>query len=206
MALFDNVGADEAVEAAIGSRLALAEFNRVRADRGESPVEAGIGISTGPIMLGTIGAEQRLECSVIGDVVNTASRVESLTKTYDAGILISHFTRAQLTNADRYLLRPVDRVRLKGKTIPVTIYEVLDGLPDEILSRRVAALPQFKKAWSLHQEGATGDALATFAGALKLDPTDRLTRLLVARCQQQLDEGVPEDWDGVTVLQSKSGA
>ncbi len=203
MALFDKVGADEAIDAAIGNRLALEEYNRRRAARGEIPVRAGIGISTGPIMLGTIGAEKRLACSVIGDVVNTASRVESLTKSYGAGILISNFTFERLSNPEKYRTRRVDRVRLKGKTIPVTVYEVLDGMPDEELDRRLNALAKFEKGWSLYQEGRPGDALAAFARAEQIDPGDDLTRLFMDRCHLHLSAGVPEDWDGVTVLRTK---
>jgi len=204
MALFDNIGADAAVEAAIGNRVALVEFNRRRAARGEPPVRVGIGISTGPTMLGTIGAEKHLTCSVVGDMVNTASRIEALTKVYHAGILISHSTLERLADPQKYQTRPVDRVQLKGKTVPVTLYEVLDGLPDEVLARRLEALPRFEEGWALYQEGDAGEALGAFLDALRIDRSDVLTRLFVGRCSRHLERGSDADWNRVTVLHTKS--
>jgi class 3 adenylate cyclase len=82
--------------------------------------------------------KDRINCGVIGDCVNLAARVESMTKMYGASFLISEFTHARLADPSVYALRVVDRVRAKGKTRPVTIYEVLDGLPAAERDKRIA--------------------------------------------------------------------
>ena len=75
-------------------------------------------------MLGTIGEQHRMDGTVISDAVNLASRIESLTKAYKVGILISQFTRERLANPDAYDIRLVDTVTVKGKTHPVSLYQV----------------------------------------------------------------------------------
>jgi adenylate cyclase len=200
MALFGDGGAENAIVAAIESRLELNRYNEFRASRGEKPVNNGIGISTGPLTLGTIGSSDRVSCSVIGDSVNTASRVESLSKTYKTGILISNHTYDALEDPARFMLRPVDKVRVKGKTRVVTIYEVMDGLDEEILAHRAAASGDFLEGWRLYLQGNPGEALVSFANALQKDPSDRVTRLYLGRCWQFLEYGLPDGWDGVASM------
>ena len=203
MALFDDGGADRAVQAAIDSRRTLLEYNKYRAKNGEPPVDNGIGISTGPLMLGTIGSKERVSCSVIGDSVNTAARVESLTKFYRAGILISNLTLESLQDPTKYLLRPIDKVRVKGKRKTVTIYEVMDALDAEIIDLRLATKEDFIAGWKHYQQGEPGDALVAFASALKKDKNDRVTRLYLGRCWHLIENGMPDDWDGVANLGTK---
>ena len=203
MALFDDGGADRAVQAAIDSRRTLVDYNEYRARKGEPPVDNGIGISTGPLMLGTIGSQERVSCSVIGDSVNTAARVESLTKFYRAGILISNLTLESLQDPSKYLLRPIDKVRVKGKRKTVTIYEVMDALSQETKDLRLEARQDFIAGWEHYQLGEPGDALVAFASALKKDKNDRVTRLYLGRCWHLIENGMPDDWDGVVNLGTK---
>ncbi len=197
MALFDDGGADNSVQAAIACQQALRDYNRTREAAGESPVVCGIGISSGPLMLGTIGSPERIKCGVIGDAVNTAARVEALTKIYGAQILITHHTRDQLVDKEAYLMRPVDRVRAKGKSLPMVLYEVLDAFSDEEKSLRLAARSAYLRGWALYQEAKPSEALGAFADAMRLDPTDRLSRLYLGRCWQLLEHGIPPGWDGI---------
>ena len=98
---------------------------------GLEPVGIGIGLNTGSLMMGTIGERHRMDGTVISDAVNLASRIESLTKVYHVGMLISQRTRDQLRDADSYALRPIDVVVVKGKTQPVVLFEVFDRDPPE---------------------------------------------------------------------------
>ena len=122
MALFDS--ADDAVRAGLAMLAALEAFNTERRGKGRAPINIGVGINTGTLMMGTIGEKHRMDGTVISDAVNLASRVESLTKTYHVGLLISQHTLQSLSNPRLYDIRPVDDVVVKGKTHPVTIYEV----------------------------------------------------------------------------------
>jgi class 3 adenylate cyclase len=122
MALFPN--ADDALEAGLAMLAALDGFNAERRAAGREPIEIGIGINTGSLMLGTIGEKHRMDGTVISDAVNLAARIEGLTKDYGAPMLISEYTYAELANAAAYAIRPVDVVVVKGKTRPVAIHAV----------------------------------------------------------------------------------
>jgi len=203
MALFGDGGADNAVRAAIACQHSLSSYNRTRLSRGDREVLSGIGICSGELMLGTIGSSERIKCGVIGDAVNTAARVEGLTKHYGAGILITHHTREKLQDPHVYQMRPVDRIRAKGKTRPMVIYEVLDALPEDVIERRLKAREDFMRGWDLYQEGQPGEALVAFAAALSTDADDRVTRLYLGRCWQLLENGMPDDWDGIVDMRIK---
>lgn len=119
MALFKNP--DDAVLAGLAMVDVLKEFNH---KRGGKPIEMGIGLHTGEVMLGTIGEQYRMEGTVIGDVVNLAARLEDLTKKYDASFLISNETKEATLPSDRYTFTFVDEVLAKGKTIPTQVFSV----------------------------------------------------------------------------------
>jgi class 3 adenylate cyclase len=120
MALFPG-DPDDALEAAKGIHRQLEEFNAIRKLGGEEPIAVGVGIHTGNLMLGTIGEANRLDTTVISDAVNTASRLESLTKEHGVRVIISRETRERLKKD--YPLREIGSVRVKGKNEPVVIYE-----------------------------------------------------------------------------------
>ena len=129
MALFES--ADDAVRAGLAMLEALDAFNAGRRATGRAPIGIGIGINTGTLMMGTIGEKHRMDGTVISDAVNLASRVESLTKTYHVGLLISEHTFESLADRRAYDIRPIDVVVVKGKTRPVTIFEVFQHDPTE---------------------------------------------------------------------------
>ena len=97
----------------------------------------------------------------------------------------------------------VDRVRVKGKTRPVTVYEVLDGLLPDARDRRLATRDVFHEGWRLFQERDVKGALDRFQRALGGATDDDAARLWVTRCEATLVEGLPADFDGVVELKSK---
>jgi class 3 adenylate cyclase len=193
---------DDAVHAAVDSLAALRELNEVRGRRGEPAIRIGIGIDTGLLMLGTVGGAERLSAGVIGDSANTASRIEELTKRYAATILISERTRAGC-DPDRYRMRAIDCVRPQGKVEAITLYEVLDGLPEQELEGKLASRDAFEQGLRHYQAGEPGNGLVHFAAALKAFPADRAAQLYVGRCWQFIENGVPDGWDGVTTMTAK---
>ncbi len=91
MALFSR-SADDAIKAGIDMLHRLAKYNTKRTNPERPPIQIGIGINTGSLMLGTVGGQTRMDGTVIGDAVNLASRLEALTKHYGVSLLISHHT------------------------------------------------------------------------------------------------------------------
>lgn len=207
MALFDDEDADTggallAVQAAVGMHEALARYNALRVERGDDPVSIGIGLHTGALMLGTIGGRDRLNASVIGDSVNLASRVEGLTKRYGAATLLSADTAACLP-AGAFALRLVDRVRVKGKTEAVAIYQLLDSEVPAIRARRMQHRDAYEAARAQLTAGAVEAALAGFEALQIHDPDDVAIAVQIEACQRLLRDGLPPDWDGAVTLTAK---
>lgn len=182
MALFDKEPED-AVKAALDMLQTLIEYNQRRNRTGYIPIQIGIGINTGSSMLGTIGGENRMEGTVISDAVNLASRIESLTKIYGAPLLIGEETFSKLKNPLSYRVRMVDQVRVKGKSKPVTLFEVFDSDVEEIRDAKLATLEIFEKAISLYFSQQIEEALPLFQTCFEKNPQDKAVQLYLERCQ-----------------------
>ena len=117
-------GSAGAVAAALEMRRILKDYNIHRQNQGYAPIDIGTGIHTGTVRLGTIGENERWEGTVIGDTVNLASRIESLSSTFSTPIVVSSAVLHSIGKA--YRARELDTMRVKGKKQPVTVYEILE--------------------------------------------------------------------------------
>lgn len=124
--LDDESHADHAVQTALAMAKGLEALNAKWTAEGRPTLGIGIGINTGDMIAGTIGAETVRSYTVIGDAVNLGARLESLNKDYGTQIIISEFTVNSLKDRTRYQLRPLGPVKVKGKSQSVEIFEVLD--------------------------------------------------------------------------------
>ena len=185
MALFSG-GADGAVKAAIAMLHRLAEYNLDRVQSGLAPIGSGIGINTGPLMLGTIGGSSRMDSTAISDTVNLASRVENLTKNYGVSLLITHQTFSRLQNPGDYAIRIIDRVRVKGKSKTVSVFEVFDADPPETQAGKLATRMVFEEALLLYYQHNFNEAAQRFQECRSVNPGDRVAAIYLERCQQQM--------------------
>lgn len=185
MALFSG-GADDAVKAGIAMLQTLAKYNLTREERNYSPIYMGIGINTGSLMLGTVGGESRMDGTVISDAVNLASRVEGLTKNYGVPLLISHHTFSALTIPSDYDIRLIDKVKVKGKSELVTVYEVFDADAPEVREGKAIAKTIFESAWMLYDRERFREAAPLFEDCVLRNPGDRVAAIYLTRCQQRL--------------------
>jgi adenylate cyclase len=181
MALFSD-GADDAVKAGIAMLHTLAEYNRERASVGGVPVQIGVGINTGSLMLGTVGGNSRMDGTVIGDAVNLAARIESLTKNYGVSLLITQHTFDRLTNPADYAIRIIDKVQVKGKSEWVTVYEVFDADLPEVKAGKLATLQLFGEALFLYNLYDFREAAVLFADCLRQNPGDKVAQIYLDRC------------------------
>ena len=126
MALFP-ARADDALLAAVELRGFMADFNRERAAQGGAAVDLWIGINSGELILGTLGSTQRIYTTVIGNTVNIASRLESLTKEYNVPIILPEavFLRMDPATRDRVESKDLGPVEIRGIEIPVRLVGVL---------------------------------------------------------------------------------
>ena len=181
MALFSE-GADDAVKAGIAMLQTLAEYNRTRASLGYVPVQIGVGINTGSLILGIVGGKSRMDGTVISDAVNLASRIESLTKNYGVSLLITQQTFDGLTNPGDYAIRVIDKVQVKGKSEWVTVYEVFDADLAEVKAGKLATMQLFTEALSLYNMNSFRQAAGLFADCLRQNPGDKVARIYLERC------------------------
>lgn len=202
LALFPEQPSD-AVEGALAMIEALPRFNKEIQDKGFKHVSVGIGINTGDAMLCALGEKERLEASVVSDAINTASRIEGLNKFYKTQLLISESVYQQLTDPDKYLIRLVDKVRLKGKTVGTRIYEIKPLPSGEALEAERLYYTRYKEAFALYEKGDFAQAEAAFRACLEQRPGDDVVKLLLGRCLDFIKTGTPEGWDGTVTLSEK---
>ena len=184
MALFPN-SADDALQAALDMFRRLDAFNREREGCGEPPLQIGIGLHTGTLMLGTVGARERMDTTVISDAVNLASRVENLTKTYRVPLIVTEDTFRALQSPDELALRRIDRVLVQGKSQPVVLYEVLDADTPERRAAKQRSKADFEAGLSRYDALDFVAATDCFEQALAAAPSE-LSGSTITRTRQTL--------------------
>ncbi len=182
MALFSR-SADDAVKAGIAMLQWLIEYNQQRVQVGYIPIQIGIGINTGSLMLGTVGEENRMDSTVISDAVNLASRLEGLTKNYQVSLLISDHTFWRLQNPTDYAIRLIDRVNVKGKSKKVSVFEVFDADSPDIFKGKSVTRTVFEQALSFYYQSSFSAAAQGFAEVLSINPEDTVAQIYQQRCQ-----------------------
>jgi adenylate cyclase len=200
----------KAVTAAYGMRSELVRLNETLAAEAEATgakkieIKIGIGLNTGIACVGNMGSKQRFGYSALGDTVNTASRLESLSPAYFVDLVLGEETAAA---AAGMALLELDQVRVKGKNLPVRIYT---GLGDE----KVAQSNSFVALKSLHdamlaayrgQSWSSARASLTLAREAAPESLSRFYDMYEARIAEYAANPPPEDWDGVYVAMTKGG-
>src|SRR6266566_268763 len=192
---------DRAVRAAIAMIRECRRWSLGRVQRGQKPVEMGIGLNTDMVVSGNIGSAKRMDYTLIGDGVNLASRLESACKMYSAQILISENTFSRLRGT--YRIRNIDQVVVKGKTEPVGVYEVLDHHTEESFPNLMDVVNYFNEGMRHYRTTKFSNAIAQFEKALAHHPEDKLAITYVERSRHLLDHPPRGDWNGVWVMTQK---
>jgi len=193
--------ADRAVRAAVAMIKTLEKWNQQRLGEGRLPVNIGIGLNTDSVVSGNIGSKKRMDFTIIGDGVNLASRLESACKQYGAKILVSEFTVRKLQGT--YRKREIDLVVVKGKTEPVSIYEILAYHTEETFPSVAEVLGLFRDGLAAYRARRWDQAIRLFREALALNPNDKPSKLYIERAEHLKASPPPDDWAGVWVMESK---
>jgi len=196
MALYPE-SADDAIKASIGMIKILKLYNSQRASVGYEPINVGIGIHTGELMLGIIGETQRFEGTVISDSVNLASRLENLTKIYHIHIIASLNTILKSTIANQINYRFIDYLKVKGKSEPTLIYEIFDEDDPEQVILKNQTKCELEDAIHSLIKGNVEKSYEVFCNLKKINPLDGVIDVYLKRCDVFIRYGVPVEWEGL---------
>ena len=162
----------------------------------------GIGLNTGPMMVGMVGYDKRIQGDAFSDAVNLTSRVESLTKNYGVSFLITEDTHKSLSKPENYDIRFVDRVRVKGKRQSLDLFEVFSANEpsQQDLKRETAEV--YESAVSAFYRGEYELAQSSLFSVLQKNPADKVAWNRLLKATRALDEGISDGWD-TTVMTEK---
>ncbi len=183
---------DNAVNCSVLMLQQLDRFNEERQLKGYPPTRIGIGLNTGLCMLGTIGGTGRMECTVISDAVNLASRLETLTKNYNVNLLIGENTFNSLNDAKMFSIRFIDRVVVKGKTQPQSVYEVYDSDCYKLKRLKTETKTIFEEALAHYHYKEIDTAKILLKKCIGINPDDKPAQVYLDRCNQFLEKGYHE--------------
>ena len=187
--------ADNAVATAIAMHERLSIFNEVRKQQGELPIKIRIGINSDQVVTGNIGSDRRMDYTVIGDGVNVAARLEQANKQFGTRSLVSAAT-VQLLKQD-YYLRELDLLRIRGKSKPVPIFEVVGTAQTALSSDKQTMLEHFRNGMESYRQRDWIRAVGEFGMALRVDPADTPSQIFCSRTSYYLQNPPADDWDGV---------
>ena len=196
-----SADADNALYVAHEMIRALGVFNSRRARRGSEPIEIGIGLATGEVLAGSVGASKRMEYTAIGNNVNLAARLESANKYYGTAVLLAAATVDELTS--RAVLRRLDLVQAKGISQPTWVYESLGHHTRASFPKLTRVIKAYEAGVDCYQRRDWQGGLGHFGAALELAPQDRPSRIFYDRCRYYQTSAPDETWDGVWIMQEK---
>lgn len=189
-----------ACRAAVAQLHALDQLQKRFREKGWPPLDCRMGLNTGRVVVGNMGSLSSFDFTAVGDSVNLASRLEGANKMFGTHILISESTYRAAQ--DEIEARELDFLRVKGKTQPIRVYELL-GLRNTISPEKRQTAALFAEGLAYYREQRFDLAAGKFMAALVITPNDPPSALFTKRSREFLLTPPPRDWDGVYVMTSK---
>ena len=202
MAIFPGNAAD-ALAAAVDMQKEVQKFNTVRLSQNQSPIKIGIGMHTGPLIMGITGDKDRLDASTISNTVNTASRIESLTKHYKANIILSEASLEEIVLKENFHLRNLGLVQLKGKQESIKVHECFSDHSKDELQGKLETLAVFNEGVSHYLARAFDTANSAFQRVLFTNPGDATASFFFSNTKQIIESGIGENSAGVVAMVEK---
>ncbi len=186
--------------AALATQAGLAKLNEELAVKYGRTLKMRIGLNSGDMIVGNVGSERKRNYTVLGDAVNLAARLEGANKEFGTAILVGEETARRI--GDALVLRPLTRLRVKGKQHAVEVSELV-GMPGHLTPAQEAFLAAYRPAFAAYAARDFATAAEGFAAAATLNPADRMTQALLADASRLAQTAPPSDWEPVLVLESK---
>jgi adenylate cyclase len=202
MAVFPEA-ADDAIAAGVAMFKAVESYNQERHQDRRLPINVGIGVHVGQMMLGMVGEDSRMQGDAFSDNVNLTARLEGLTKFYGVSLLLSQQALDHLSHPEDYQIRFLDRAIVKGRNEPIGVYEVLDAETEAVRSLKLQTRPAFEQGLENYRDGDLAGATTHFNKVLSVNPADKTAKLYLERVELLSDRGVPQDWNGVWTFSEK---
>ena len=171
MALFP-VSTEGAIRSAVEMHRNLESYNERRRESGYQELRIGVGIHTGRLMLGILGTTVRMQGTVISDAVNLGSRLEGLTKLYGVRVIISQASLEEIENPDQFVVRFLGKLRVKGKRVHVSVFEVCDADTTEQLRLKRQTKERFEQGVKAFHRRQFEPAQDDFAFVVEANPAD----------------------------------
>ena len=189
-----------ACHAAIDMQKRNEEMRKTLREQNRPMLYTRIGMSSGPVVVGNMGSADRMDYTMMGDVVNLAARLEGVNKFYKTFTMIPQSTY-ELAKDD-IDTRQLDVIRVVGKKEPISVYEVLER-KNQTSSEKSGVVEKYLKALKLYEERNFADALKEFEKVLAIDQDDGPSQTYVKRCGVFLETPPEKDWDGVYTFTEK---
>ena len=202
MALFPE-SAEKSLHAAIEMQRNIREFNILQKEKNLQGIKMGIGMHTGPLIMGITGDKDRLDATTISDTVNTASRIESLTKYYKANIILSEFTLQQIPYPAMFHLRYLGKVQVKGKQSSVGILECFSSDSEDQVNKKERTLLYFNEGIQHYLNKSFASAIKCFEYVISINADDSTAQFFLDNSIHYLQKGVSENWSGVLEMVTK---
>ena len=166
-------------------------------------IKMGIGMHTGSLIMGITGDKDRLDATTISDTVNTASRIESLTKHYNVSILLSEITLKQIQHPENFHLRYLGKVQVKGRHSSIGIHECFSSDEEEQINKKEETLVLFNEGIHHYLNKSFTGAIKCFLSVTEMNPADSTAQFFLDHSMRCLQKGVSENWSGVVEMTNK---
>ena len=163
----------------------------------------GIGIHSGNVIIVTIGYEERMDSTVLGDTVNLASRLEGLTKYYGSSLIVSDATMKLIGHDSPHLFRELDLISVKGRVEPLQIYEIFDADAPDLRQAKLDYRDDLDHAIRLYRDRHFDEARLRFEACKQACVDDPLSAIYIDRCQQHAAIPPDANWGGVHIFDHK---
>ena len=191
--------ARQGVLAAVGMQSRLLEINELVRSRGWPPIRIGIGVNSGMMSVGDMGSKVRRAYTVMGDAVNLASRLEALTRVYGVGVIVGEVTRNLVRDG---VFRELDRVKVKGKDEPVTIYEAV-GFEGTVSEQVLSEIKLWHQCLKQYRAQEWDQAEMSLLNLTRMKPDHQLYKEFWERLMQMRAAPPGPGWDGVMAFKTK---